>query len=144
MKNGKNICKHLKEIRKNIATENNIPLEQEECTYDGECNGTCPHCEAEVKYIEQELSKKGQMNILGKAAAIAGLSLSVAACNTGSHHLMGDVPVRGKIADIDTTRTKAIIDTVPEKHDQDLYELMGIVPAQVDFIDTIENSNEKE
>ena len=130
MNNGKNICKYLKEVRKNIANEYNIPLEQEECTFEGECNGTCPHCEAEVKYIEQELSKKGKMNILGKAAAIAGLSLSMAACNTGGHQLMGDVPVRGKIADFDTTNAKAIIDTTPER--PEIHEpLMGIVPAPI-------------
>ena len=129
MNNGKNICKYLKEVRKNIANENNIPLEQEECTFEGECNGTCPHCEAEVKYIEQELSKKGKMNILGKAATIAGITLSVAACNSGGHQLMGDVPVRGKMADPDTIHQTSI-DTVsesPEIHEP----LMGIVPAPI-------------
>ena len=128
MNNGKNICKYLKEVRKNIADENNIPLEQTECTFEGECNGTCPHCEAEVQYIEQELTKKGKMNILGKAAAIAGLSLSMVACNTGRNHVVGDVPVRGKIADFDTTQTKAVVDTPPQKHEMP-EPLMGIVPA---------------
>lgn len=134
MNNGKNICKYLKEVRKNIANENNIPLEQEECTFEGECNGTCPHCEAEVKYIEQELSKKGKMNILGKAATIAGITLSVAACNSGGHQLMGDVPVRGKMADPDTI-LQTSIDTVsesPEIHEP----LMGIVPVKVPEIDS--------
>ena len=81
MRNGKNICKYLKDVRKNIADENNIPLEQSECTYKGECLGTCPHCEAEVQYIEHELSKKGKLNLLSKAAAIAGITLSMAACH---------------------------------------------------------------
>ncbi len=128
MNNGKNICKYLKEVRKNIADENNIPLEQTECTYKGECLGTCPHCEAEVQYIEQELSKKGKMNILGKAAAIAGLSLSMVACNTGRHQIVGDVPLRGKIAEPDTTHAKAVVDTPPQT--PDIPEpLMGIVPV---------------
>ena len=128
MNNGKNICKYLKQVRKNIAKENNIPLEQTECTYKGECLGTCPHCEAEVQYIEQELSKKGKMNILGKAAAIAGLSLSMVACNTGRHQLVGDVPLRGKIADPDTTQAKTVVDTPPQA--PDIPEpLMGIVPV---------------
>lgn len=134
MNNGKNICKYLKEVRKNIADENNIPLEQEECTFEGECNGTCPHCEAEVKYIEQELSRKGKMNILGKAAAIAGISLSVAACNSGSLQLVGDVPVRGKMVDPDTTYQTSI-DTMPES--PEIQEpLMGIVPIEVPEIDS--------
>jgi len=134
MNNGKNICKYLKEVRKNIADENNIPLEQTECTFEGECNGTCPHCEAEVKYIEQELSKKGKMNILGKAAAIAGLSLSMAACHTGGHQLVGDVPVRGKIADPNTTH-QTTIDTVPQS--PEIHEpLMGIIPVNGPEIDS--------
>lgn len=136
MNNGKNICKYLKEVRKNIADENNIPLEQTECTFEGECNGTCPHCEAEVEYIEQELSKKGKMNILGKAATIAGITLSIAACNGGGHQLVGDVPaIRGKIADPDTTHQTSI-DTVPQK--QEIPEpLMGIVPINEPQIDSI-------
>jgi len=46
MTHGKNICNQLKEVRKRIAEENDIPLETEECTYKGECRGTCPRCEA--------------------------------------------------------------------------------------------------
>ena len=49
--NGKNICKELKAIRKRVADENQIPLEQHECTYDGPCDGTCPRCEAEVRGV---------------------------------------------------------------------------------------------
>ena len=64
MQNGKNICKYLKKLRKNIADENNIPLEHEECTFEGECNGTCPHCDAEVKYLEEELIKRGKIEKL--------------------------------------------------------------------------------
>ena len=36
MNPGKNRCEYLKEIRKRIATENGIPLEQRECTFKGE------------------------------------------------------------------------------------------------------------
>ena len=58
MNRGKNICKHLKEIRKRIAEENDIPLEIKECTYKGECRGTCPRCEAEVRYLENALANR--------------------------------------------------------------------------------------
>ena len=74
--NGKNICKELKAIRKRVADENQIPLEQHECTYEGPCDGTCPRCEAEVKYLEQELHRR---MTLGKAAAVAGVAMSLAA-----------------------------------------------------------------
>ena len=75
-KDGKNICSQLKEIRRRVADENDIPLEQHECTYDGPCDGTCPRCEAEVKYLEQELHRR---MTLGKAAAVAGVAMSLTA-----------------------------------------------------------------
>ena len=74
MKRGKQTCKILKEIRKQIATENDIKLVIEECTYQGDCLGTCPKCEAEVRYLERELEKRQRM---GKAAVVAGLSVGL-------------------------------------------------------------------
>ena len=71
---GKNTCKVLKEIRKQIAEENDIQLIIEECTYHGDCLGTCPKCEAEVRYLERELEKRQR---LGKAAVVVGLSVGL-------------------------------------------------------------------
>jgi len=71
---GKKICKTLKEIRQQIAKNNDITLITSECHYKGECKGTCPKCEAEVRYLENELIKRRQ---LGKAVAIAGISLGM-------------------------------------------------------------------
>ena len=74
MAKGKQTCKILKEIRKQIAAENDIKLVIEECTYHGDCLGTCPKCEAEVRYLERELEKRQR---LGKAAVVAGLSVGL-------------------------------------------------------------------
>ena len=74
MAKGKQTCKILKEIRKQIAAENDIKLVIEECTYQGDCRGTCPKCEAEVRYLERELEKRQRM---GKAAMVAGLSVGL-------------------------------------------------------------------
>ena len=68
---GKETCKILKQIRQNIASENDIPLVVEECHYKGECRGTCPRCEAELEYLERELMKRRAM---GKKLVLAGLS----------------------------------------------------------------------
>ncbi len=76
MTHGKNICNQLKEVRKRIAEENDIPLETEECTYKGECRGTCPRCEAEVRYLENALADRLR---IGKVATVAGLALGLAA-----------------------------------------------------------------
>ena len=45
MARGKQTCKILKEIRKQIATENDIKLVVEECTYQGDCaRNAKPRC----------------------------------------------------------------------------------------------------
>ena len=75
MAKGKQTCKILKEIRKQIAAENDIELVVSECTYQGDCLGTCPKCEAEVRYLERELERRQRM---GKAAIFAGMTLGTA------------------------------------------------------------------
>ena len=75
MAKGKQTCKILKKIRKQIAEENDIKLVIEECTYQGDCKGTCPKCEAEVRYLERELEKRQR---LGKAAIFAGMTIGTA------------------------------------------------------------------
>ncbi len=80
MAKGKQTCKILKEIRKQIAAENDIKLVIEECTYQGDCHGTCPKCEAEVRYLERELEKRQR---LGKAAIFAGMTIGTAITAAG-------------------------------------------------------------
>lgn len=83
MAKGKKTCKILKEIRKQIAEDNDIELIISECTYQGDCLGTCPKCESEVRYLERELEKRQRM---GKAAVFAGMSIgtlfTAAACGS--------------------------------------------------------------
>lgn len=76
MNHGKDICNELKAVRQSIANENGIPFETEECTYQGECRGTCPRCEAELRQLESALAVRLSM---GKVATVAGLMLSLAA-----------------------------------------------------------------
>ena len=44
MAKGKNTCRILKEIRRQIAEANDIGYAVEECQYKGDCLGTCPKC----------------------------------------------------------------------------------------------------
>ena len=78
--NGKNRCRILKDIRKKIAEENDIEYITTECKYQGDCPGTCPKCESEVRYLERELERKRG---LGKRVAIAGIAVGVTATATG-------------------------------------------------------------
>ncbi len=78
--NGKSKCRILKEIRKQIAAENDIEYVTNECKHKGDCLGTCPKCEAEVRYLEEQLSLRRRA---GKAVAVSGIAaaLMLSACN---------------------------------------------------------------
>ena len=90
MTHGRNICKQLKEVRKRIAEENDIPLKIEECTFKGECRGTCPRCEAEVRYLENALADR---KILGKAVRVAGVALALVAGGKASAQVQQSTPI---------------------------------------------------
>lgn len=81
MYKGKEICDRLTTIRQQIADANGIAYAPTPCNHKGECTGTCPKCEAESRYLSQQLSAKKQagysIQIIGLAA---GLS-SLAACS---------------------------------------------------------------
>ena len=72
--NGKSKCKILKQIRQQIAAENDISYVVSECKHQGDCLGTCPKCEAEVRYLEEELHKK---QLMGKKVAVAGVAATI-------------------------------------------------------------------
>lgn len=72
--NGKNKCKILKDIRRQIARENDIEYVTSECKFQGNCSGTCPKCEAELRYLEDELKKRQKA---GKAVAVAGIAAAL-------------------------------------------------------------------
>ena len=71
MARGKQTCKILKVIRRQIAEANDIEFVTSECRYKGDCLGTCPKCEAEVRYLEQQLCAR---SLAGKSIALAGIS----------------------------------------------------------------------
>ena len=78
---GKQKCKILKEIRQRIADENDIPYVTEECSHKGNCRGTCPKCESELRYLEQQLQKRQAMGKkVALAALCAGMAFSAASC----------------------------------------------------------------
>lgn len=75
MERGKEICKALKEIRRQIALENDIEFVTSECRHQGHCSGTCPKCEQEVIYLEEQLEARRR---LGRVTRVAGLTLGLA------------------------------------------------------------------
>lgn len=50
-----------------------------ECKFKGECSGSCPKCEAEIEYLEQQLNER---RLSGKIVRLVGISASVIAMLT--------------------------------------------------------------
>ena len=83
MTKGKSTCKLLKDIRQQIADANGISYQPKECHHKGDCAGTCPACEAEIRYLEHELkARKGNgfgMKVAGIAAGICATVMPMTA-----------------------------------------------------------------
>ena len=87
MTKGKSTCKLLKDIRQQIADANGISYRPKECQHKGDCAGTCPACEEEIRYLERELkARKGNgfgMKVAGIAAGICATVMPMTAAAQG-------------------------------------------------------------
>ena len=106
---GKEKCRILKEIRAEIAKANDIEWVTSECKHRGNCKGTCPKCEQEVRQLEEALAKR---EALGKKVAVVGISaaisLAVTGCDPRTTVTDGVEPVEGGMtvsSDIATDET---------------------------------------
>lgn len=96
MARGKQTCKILKEIRRQIAEANDIDFVTSECQYKGDCLGTCPKCEAEVRYLEQQLRSR---QLMGKVVVLAGISAGMIAfsgCGSSSSQANDSYRLQGE------------------------------------------------
>ena len=115
---GKQKCKMLREIRRRIAQENEIPFVTEECRYKGDCEGTCPKCESELRYLEQQLEKRRSLGKRVTVAAVAlGLTASFAGCSpqvsgkmTYDEPTSEEVVLEGVVAAPEATETEKTTD----------------------------------
>ena len=87
MTKGRSTCKLLKDIRQQIADANGISYQPKECQHKGDCAGTCPACEEEIRYLERELkARKGNgfgMKVAGIAAGICATVMPMTAAAQG-------------------------------------------------------------
>ena len=87
MGTGKEVCLILKGIRQKIADANGISYQPKECHHKGDCTGTCPVCEEEIRYLEGELkARKGNgfgMKVAGIAAGICATVMPMTAAAQG-------------------------------------------------------------
>lgn len=87
---GKIKCEYLKQLRKEIADKNGINYEISKCEYQGECKGTCPRCDAELKQLtEQVKAKKLAKGLAGVTLGVAAVTLAGCAPDVGD--IQGDM-----------------------------------------------------
>ena len=72
--NGKSICASLKQVRSAWPTPTVLYMPPKNATLRGDCNGTCPACEAEVRYLEHQLDL---LRKAGKAVTVMGVALGI-------------------------------------------------------------------
>lgn len=130
-------CKKLKEIRKKIADTIGIDLKQSECTFEGECKGTCPKCAKEEKILNQVL--------IGGTAAAAAVMLS--ACGiTGqepsgsgveiNHNASGEANLKSgqqNISDGISNENNSSSGDLPEDYDGGLIEEPVLLEGDVEY-----------
>lgn len=138
--NGKDKCRILKEIRRQIARENDIALVIAECTHKGSCPGTCPRCEAEVAALERALEKR---RALGRRIALAGISAGMTLALSGcavveqlAEAVKTGEPLSGNLEPQPTEEVEILdgeIEMLPEDwEDVEMIETTGVVPMELD------------
>ena len=141
MNRGKQKCKILKEIRKQIAEANQIDLIISECSFKGECKGTCPKCEAEIRYLEQQLA---HTSLMGTTTRIMGVSLGVltmagglTACNSKEKRPSNEEGIEGNAVTITTNLAGEIMIGNGNKPD----ELYNASAAEINWDSAITNGD---
>lgn len=134
MARGKQTCRILKEIRRRVAEANDIEYVTSECRYKGDCAGTCPRCEAEVRYLEEQLAFR---RLAGKAVVLAGLT-ALSACSGGTNSVA------------ETTSVAMMTDTITEEIAvescaiEDSIEHSVSTPIVVDYKELLKVGEEEE
>ena len=77
---GKETCARLREIRNDIAVRNGLTPVPDTCTHSGDCPGTCPKCEAELKTLSEALEARARRK---RRVALAGVSVGLCAALAG-------------------------------------------------------------
>ncbi|MBO7625510.1 MAG: hypothetical protein J6S82_09450 [Bacteroidales bacterium] len=134
MYKGKSTCQQLKKIRREIAEANHIPWEDSECHYEGDCAGTCPKCDAELRFLENALRKGLQ---LGKVVTLSGAALAFSACG---NQTLGEMPFDDTVDSADVMMQNDSADTVKTEAasfpDMDLSIFVGQVIEEIDNPDS--------
>lgn len=119
---GKKKCELLKKMRMQIALENGIEYSPTMCNHQGDCQGTCPACDAELQYLQSEIDKKhGTRRHRSYAASAVGALLTtaiLASCHGKTNP--GESEVTFTVVDSSMVGTEHQIDYCEVKKDSSL------------------------
>ena len=135
--NGKATCAILKQIRRDIAEQNDIALTIAECTHQGDCPGTCPRCEAEVRILEKALAEKKRKGIKTAVAGISAGLLAVGLTSCTPADKVGAESLFSRIADRLHPRAVDQLDgdLMPPDWEEDAGETMTAAPIEGELVD---------
>jgi len=144
--NGKATCAILKQIRRDIAEQNDIALTIAECTHQGDCPGTCPRCEAEVRILEKALAEKKRKGIKTAVAGISAGLLAVGLTSCTPADKVGAESLFSRIADRLHPRAVDQLDgdLMPPDWEEDDGETMTAPPIEGELADPDYEAETKE
>ena len=121
MDKSKITCETLKAIRKQVADANGIVYTPAKCDFEGVCAGTCPACEKEREYIENQLSLKRKAGEIVKIAGLVAGLTTLAPLTTVAQEMNAPEP----------TETISLLD------EEYFFDFGGIKPEYEDRIDQL-------
>lgn len=130
MNAGKQTCETLKDLRLQIAKNNDIDYHPTQCNHKGECAGTCPACESEVRYIEDQLALR---KAAGKAIKIFGVMATMTMMASCKPLAPTDGPIRGKVpAEVEENQPSQNPKETEGEPEPEIYKLEGDVPKLIE------------
>ena len=138
---GKDRCRILKDIRKRIAVENDIEFITSECKHKGDCLGTCPKCESELRYLERELEKR---RAIGKKVTVAGLAISVTLATSSCVSDLFSQPTAGVLMPPESSEETHLAPLDGETEPPEVETLMGdaVLETELMGVPAIEEETE--
>ena len=121
MDKSKITCETLKAIRKQVADANGIVYTPAKCDFEGVCAGTCPACESEREYIENQLSLKRKAGEIVKIAGLVAGLTALAPLTTVAQEMNAPEPT----------------ETISLLSEEYFFEFGGIKPEYEDRIDQL-------
>ena len=128
---GKDKCRILKQIRQQIADANDIEYITRECTYQGDCRGTCPKCESELRYLEEQLELRRSR---GKKAVIAAVAAGIMLTTTTACDFTPDSNTTVDPAPEIKPEEPVLMGDVPAPTEEDVEATVG-EPAFADYVE---------